>query len=334
MAESTATVVIPNYNGRRFLPRLLDSLAAQSRDDFRIIVVDDGSTDDSVRFVRETRPDATLLTTPKNLGFAGACNMGLAAATTPFVALLNNDTHVDRNWLSAALRPFEQSDVGAVASLVLLAEPPHRIDSAGDAYTVAGGAMKRLHGRPVDAARSIDARTFSACGASAFYRRAAIEQVGGLDEALVSYYEDVELGFRLNWAGWRCVLAADSICYHHLSASYDPRGWTMHFHSARNAEIVWWSLLSPALRRKHAAAHLAFLLLQFAAEIGHGRARAFLAGKWAALRSRAAIRRKREIVHALARISDAEINDRMTHDWWDLIVRPRLRRLLGRATEP
>src|SRR5262249_2701635 len=160
-------------------------------------------------------------------------------------------------------------------SLVLLAEPPHRIDSAGDLYTVAGGAGKRLHGRLREAVEGAGGDVFSAGGAAAFYRRAALGETGLLHEAFVSYYDDGVLGLRLQWAGWRCVIARDSICYHHLNSSYAPDGWAMHYHSARNAEIVWWGHLSGRLRLRYLPAHAAFLLLQFGAEVLHGRTRAF-----------------------------------------------------------
>ncbi len=325
---AAAAIVIPNYNGARFLPPLFESLHRQSRRDFEVIVVDDASGDGGADWLRAARPDVRLIVNPHNVGFAATCNAGLRAADAPVVALLNNDTTVDPRWFERALHRFDDPRVGSVASLVLRADPPHPIDSAGDVFSVAGGASKRLHGAPAARAAELPADTFSACAASAFYRRAALDRVGLLDEQFVSYYEDVELGFRLQWAGWRCVLAADSICYHRLSASHDPRGWTMHFHSARNAEIVWRALLTARQRRRYLAAHLAFLTLQCAAETLRGRGRPFLAGKWAALRAGDWVRDKRAAVARLARVSEAELNARLERRWWRLHVAPRLAKLL------
>ncbi len=326
MGDAAATIIIPNFNGLAFLPRLLDSLADQSRRDFEICVVDDCSTDESRNWL-QSRSDVRLILNEQNLGFAGTCNAGLRTAQTPFVCLLNNDTHLDRRWFEAALKPFDDPAIAAVQSLVLLAEPPHLIDSAGDLYTTAGGALKRLHGRPREAAAKVLLDCFSCCGASAFFRKSALDFVGPLNESFVSYYEDVELGFRLHLAGYRCVLAPDSICYHHLNASYKPESWAMHFNSARNAEIVWWAHMPDRLRWKHILDHLAFLTLQFGAEILHRRTRAFLSGKLAAWRSRDRIRAIRAADKALTRVPDEQIESILRADWWNLLVRPRLIKL-------
>jgi GT2 family glycosyltransferase len=334
MTEPAATIIIPNFNGRAFLPRLMESLDAQRRRDFVICVVDDRSTDDSAEWIRRHRPDVGLIVNERNMGFAASCNAGLRVATTPFVALLNNDTHVAPDWLDRALARFDDPTVGAVQSLVLLAGPPHRIDSAGDLYTVAGGAVKRMHGRPRDWAEDASDDIFSCCAASAFYRRDALQQVGLLDDSFVSYYEDVELGFRMQWAGWRCVLARDSICYHHLNSSYAPDGWAMHYHSSRNAEIVWWGHLSFGLRLRYLPAHLSFLALQFGAEVLHGRAGSYLAGKWAALCAPRKIAALRAGDRRIARVSPRRIRERMSRNWWELLVRPRLRKLLRRPDPP
>lgn len=326
MAEPSATIIIPNYNGLAFLPRLLDSLDAQTRRDFNICIVDDCSSDQSRPWLR-ARTGIRLIENERNLGFAGSCNAGLRAAATPFVCLLNNDTHLDPRWFEAALKNFDDPTAAAVQSLVLLAEPPHLIDSAGDLYTSAGGALKRLHGQPRESAASAPPDCFSCCGASAFFRKSALDIVGPLNDAFVSYYEDVELGFRLNLAGYRCVLARDSICYHHLNASYKPESWAMHFNSARNAEIVWWSHMPPRLRGKHFLDHLAFLTLQLGAEIMHGRARAFLSGKLAAWRSRDLINAIRAADRTITRVPDDHIESILRDDWWNLLVRPRLVKL-------
>lgn len=327
MSSPLATVIIPNYNGIRYLPRLMASLAAQSDDRIHVVVVDDRSSDESVDYLRDAWPKVTVMRNERNLGFAGSCNVGMRSATTPYVVLLNNDTHVDEHWLAEALKPFDEPDVGAVASLVLLAEPPHLIDTAGDIYSVAGGAVKRNHLKPRESAAQLGRRVFSPCGASAFYRREAVAKVGFLDERFESYYEDVDLGFRLAWAGHRCVFAPDSVCYHHLSSSYSPTGWRYHFNSARNAELVWWSHISPGLRRKYLPSHLLFLALQGLAEMRRGRAASFVAGKWTVLRHLSHIRAKRDADVRLARIGDDEIEALLVHEWWDLHVGPKIRKL-------
>lgn len=332
MTDPLATIIIPNYNGVRFLPRLMESLAAQTDRRFVVTVVDDCSTDDSAAVLAAKWPWVNVLRNARNLGFAGSCNAGMRAATTPLVVLLNNDTHVDVNWFAEGVRPFAEPGVAAVASLVLLAEPPNLIDTAGDVYFVAGGALKRNHLQPRESAANVPERAFSPCGASAFYRREAVAEAGYLDERFESYYEDVDLGFRLAWAGHRCVLARDSICYHHLSSSYTPTSWKYHFNSARNAEIVWWANLSAGLILRHLWAHALFLAMQGAAELRRGRGLCFLAGKWRVLRHVGHIRAKRAAIRRFRRIDDAQMDGLMLHDWWGMHVLPKLKKLLqGRA---
>lgn len=326
MADPVATVVIPNYNGMAYLPRLMESLHAQSDPRLAVTIVDDTSTDESAAYVAAKWPQVRLISNDCNLGFAGTCNAGLRAAMTPFVALLNNDTHVDRDWLAEGLRPFARPDVGAVASLVLLAEPPHLIDTAGDVYSVAGGALKRNHLLPRETAEALDEACFSPSGASAFYRREAVERVGYLDERFVSYYEDVDLGFRLAWAGYACAFARKSVCYHHLSSSYSPTSWRYHFNSARNAEVVWWSHMPARLRRRYLLSHLCFLGLQCLNKWRQGCLRPYVAGKWAARRERSAILEKRRRDAIWGGGDAASVEPRLVRDWWRLHVSSRVGR--------
>lgn len=325
MSETQATVVIPNYNGRRFLPRLMASLADQTERRFDVIVVDDGSADDGVSYLGEAWPDVQVICNPRNLGFAGTCNAGIRAAATPFVVLLNNDTHLDPAWMAEGLRPFADAGVGAVASLVLLADAPHPVDTAGDVYSVAGGAVKRGHLGPREAAEGLPAEVFSPSGVSAFYRREALDRVGLLDERFVSYYEDVDLGFRLAWAGYRCRFAPRSVCFHHLSSSYSSTGWGYHFNSARNAEIVWWANLPRRLRWRYLPAHVAFSLMQCGHKVLQGVGPAYVCGKMAALGRLGHIAAKRRQVRSIRTVGDADLAARLERDWWGLHVRARRR---------
>lgn len=323
MAEPLVTVVIPNYDGMKFLPLLMKTLAGQSDSRFSICVVDDASTDDSVAYLKGQWPGVRLLCNERNRGFAGSCNRGLRDATTPLVALLNNDTHVDPNWLSEAVRAFDGAEIASVASLVLLADPPHRIDTAGDVYSVAGGAQKRHHLLPRESVSDLCERCTSASGASAFFRREAVATVGYLDERFESYYEDVDLGLRLAWAGYRCRFAPKSICYHDLSASYHPKGWRYHYHSARNAEIVWWAHLPARMRRRYLLAHLCFLALQTGNKLRQGCLRPYLAGKWAAFGHRHHILEKRRENLSRAGSGEEMIESLLVRDWWRLHVASR-----------
>ena len=199
-----AAVVVPNWNGRRWLPGLLDSLDAQTRPADEVVVVDNGSADGSLELLRER--GVRTLALGRNTGFAFAANRGIEAVAAEAVALVNTDVELDPRWLERALQRLESDDgVGSVATKMVLMDEPGVIDDAGDELRRDGVAHQRGHGRPDDGRFDEPGEAFSACAGAAVYRRAAVLAAGGFDERLFSYLEDVDLGLRLRLAGWRCA---------------------------------------------------------------------------------------------------------------------------------
>jgi GT2 family glycosyltransferase len=235
--SSSVSVVIPNWNGVEHLPTCMGSLRRQTVEDVEIIVVDNGSTDGSLRLLDRCYPEAHVLSLGENRGFAGACNAGIQAATGAFIVLLNNDTEVDERWLEEVLAAFgRHPDAGAVASKMLLFDRRDVLHTAGDFYRVDGqpgnrGVWQRDEGRYDE-----EEYVFGACGGSAAYRRAMLEDVGLLDEAFFYSCEDVDLAWRAQLAGWRCVYAPRAIVYHKLSAT--GGGTTASFYDGRNTIYV------------------------------------------------------------------------------------------------
>ncbi|MBI2190825.1 MAG: glycosyltransferase family 2 protein [Planctomycetes bacterium] len=305
------SVVIPNYNGGAYLGPLMESLRAQSLPPAEIWVVDDASTDDSVSLLRSRFPHVRLLINEKNFGFAVTANRGLRAAQCPLVALLNNDTVIDAQWSLEAIRPLEDPSVGSVATRIVFYENPDILDSAGDIYLPGGIALKRgSHRRAEDLPAEGDS-VFSACAAAAVYRQDALAQTGLLDECFEAYYEDVDLGFRLQHAGWRCVYAPAAVCCHHVSASYRPASRRFHFLSSRNSEVVFWSNLPAGLLLRCLPEHALLLSAQWLDKMLHGHGLAFLAGKLAFLGRIGLVRTKRKEVRRLSKLTDREIEARM-----------------------
>ncbi len=220
--------------------------------------------------------------------------------------MLNNDTEVTAGWIEAGLAPFADPTVGSVAPLVLVRRDPSRVDSAGDSYTVVGWPTKRGHGE--DARRWRDRpphRVFGASGSSAFYRTAALRRVGAFDPTYHSYYEDVDLAFRLRWAGYVAVFTPHCRILHEVSASYDHARPELQRRMSRNAEILFWSNL-PALWLVAAVLpHLAFTLAQGLWRLARGRATMFWLGKWDALRTLGSLPGRRKLRAGLARQSIA-----------------------------
>jgi GT2 family glycosyltransferase len=239
---------------------------------------------------------------PENGGFVAAANAGIAAARGEVVQLLNNDTEVTPGWVEAGLAPFADPAVGSVAPLVLVRSDPSRVDSAGDGYGLVGWPFKRGHGeltsrwesRPSD-------RVFGASGSSAFYRASALATVGAFDPAFGSYYEDVDLAFRLRWAGYACAFAPGCRILHEVSASYDHARPDLQRRMARNAELLFWSNLPPLHLLAAIGPHLAFTLIQAAWRLARGRLGPFARGKLDAIRMLPSFRSRRAARTRLAR---------------------------------
>ncbi len=232
------SVIIPNYNGKRFLPTCLDALHQQTypREQLEIILVDDASTDDSVPFVRQHYPDVRVVALPHNSGLAVACNRGVAAARGDVVVLLNNDTEVEPQWVEALVEALETHPwAGAAASKMLLFDRRHILHSAGDMMGVDGIPRNRGVWEE-DRGQYDDVRVvFGGCGGAVAYRREVWDALGGFDEDLFMYLEDVDLAWRMQLQGWGTVFAPDARVYHHLSAT--GGGPLASFYTGRNT--IW-----------------------------------------------------------------------------------------------
>ncbi|MBI5304061.1 MAG: glycosyltransferase family 2 protein [Chloroflexi bacterium] len=214
------SVVIPNWNGLRFLPTCLNALRDQTYRDFETIVVDDASTDGSRALIKNDYPEVRVIALEKNRGFAHAVNAGIRAARGDIVVLLNNDTEADPNWLAEIACALDANPrAGIVACKLKLFDQRNHIHSAGDFYRVDGvpgnrGVWQKDEGQ-YDDARGV----FGACGGAAAYRQTMLAEIGLFDEELVANLEDVDLNWRARWAGYAIAYAPRAIVYHHISAT-------------------------------------------------------------------------------------------------------------------
>jgi GT2 family glycosyltransferase len=212
--------VIPNWNGHHLLTACLNSLSGQKYEDFHIVVVDNGSTDGSVELIGQRFPDVSVIENKENLGFATAVNQGIRCSDSGFVATLNNDTEAEPGWLAALVQTTEnEPDVGMWASKMLFAERPDVINSAGICVDVAGIAWDCRGGERDNPQESEPMDVFGPCGGAALYRRAMLEEIGLFDEDFFAYLEDVDLAWRGQRAGWRCLYVPGARVLHHHSAT-------------------------------------------------------------------------------------------------------------------
>ena len=174
----SVTIVIINWNGGIFIQNCLNSIEKQTFADYSIIVVDNGSTDDSLNLVRESFATVNIIALEKNLGFAVGNNIALKGVTTEFVALLNNDAMPDNYWLANLVSALEKHpDAGFTASKMLFYHKPDQIDRAGDVFTTAGTALLRGRGKTSEAYNEKE-YVFGACAGAALYRTEMLRDIG------------------------------------------------------------------------------------------------------------------------------------------------------------
>jgi GT2 family glycosyltransferase len=303
------TVVIPNWNGERFLGLCLGSLREQSFRDFETIMVDNGSVDGSRGFVEEHFPEVKVVLLGENRGIAAAFNAGIEASGTEYVVLLNNDTELDPGWLEALVRAAEdRPESGLFASRLVDFYDRSVLDGAGDAMRLSGLPYRLGHGERDRGRFDKPGYVFGACAAAALYRREMLDEVGLFDEDFGSYCEDGDLSFRAQLAGYRCFYVPGAVVYHMGSASTGgKRSPTATRLGSRNS----FSLLVKNLPLSVVPHILPFFLAgQLARTItaaATGSLRAHLEGLAGAWRHLPLMLRKRAEIQKRKRLSDAEI---------------------------
>ena len=251
-------VLVLNWNGRTLLQQFLPSWLAHTPDYADLIIVDNGSTDDSVSFLQEHYRDVHLLAFEENLGFAGGYNRAIEELDYQTVILLNSDVELTSGWLDQPMQLLNSSpEIAAVQPTLRAQRSPKDFEYAG----AAGGFIDRL-GYPFCRGRIFDtieedrgqytdsADLFWASGACLIIRRAVYREVGGLDTLFFAHQEEIDLCWRLNARGWRIVSAPQSIVYHVGGASLSadsPRKVFLNFRN--NLLMIYKNLPAPTLHR-------------------------------------------------------------------------------------
>lgn len=302
---NTLSIIIPNWNGGKFLPTCLDALKRQTYSYCEVIVVDNASADGSQKLLQEQYPWVRLVQLPENRGFTGACNAGIRAATGGYISLLNNDTEVDAGWADAVVDAFERhAEIGIVASKMLLFDKRDHIHTVGDYFTVDGRAGNRGVWQQDHGQFDKEEYVFSACGGSSAYRKSMLDRIGILDDDFFFSLEDIDLAWRAQLTGWRCLYTPKAIVYHHLSAT--GGGVTASYFDGRNLIYVLVKNYPGALWPKYGRLIMQaqFKLFWEALHAWRGAAaRARLRGMWAGLWHIPLIWHKRRSIQAMRTVS-------------------------------
>ena len=275
------TIVIPNLNGMRYLDGCLKSLQEQSERDFEIILIDNGSTDGSVGWVRSHYPGVKIRAFHRNTGFCRAVNEGIRLSRTEYVLLLNNDVVCDPRMVEQLHRAMEEKPLAfSCCAKLLQLHDPSKIDDAGNWYTALGWAFARGKGKKRELYTK-EERVFACCAACAIYRRSMLEKTGLFDERHFAYLEDIDIGYRAQRCGFENWYIPQAVVYHAGSATSGSRHNAFKVSlSSRNS--VW--LVKKNMPVYQVVLNFPFLAAGFAVKLAYfsrkGFGREYAAGLW------------------------------------------------------
>lgn len=304
--EPLVSVIIPNWNGEKLLPLCLDSLRRQTYPRLEVIVADNGSTDGSLALLARHYSEVRAIALPENRGYAGGVNAGFRVAVGQVLVAFNNDAEADPRWLEELVAALDRHpEAGMVTSRVRLFDRRDHLHTAGDFYGLDGIPGNRGVWGPDGPAYDEERWVFGAAGVAAAYRRAVLDEIGLLDEDFGSYLEDVDLSWRAQLAGYRCIYAPRAIVYHMVSAT--GGGSTASFFVGRNTILVIVKDYPSSLLRRYwpAVLRAQFRISVEALRAWRGAAaRARLRGQLAALRHLPRLLHQRRAVQHTRRVSD------------------------------
>lgn len=308
----TTSFIVVNWNGASLLRDCLDAILCQSHGPFEIIVVDNGSTDDSVALIRKSYPQVILVPLDRNQGFTGGNIEGLHHAQGRYIALINNDAILPADWLELMVDALQSEEaIGLCSSRIIIAGTT-LIDSAGDTFTTAFTGTKIGELRDMT---DFSQRRYvpGACAAAVIYKREMLEDIGFLDEDFFLNHEDTDLNLRSWLAGWKCLYVPEATVEHRVSTTIGKLSETSVYYFSRNSLWVWVKNTPSYFLFRYLHHRILYELASFAffCLVAH-RWRPFLRGKFHSLKGLPRMLRKRTEIQKKIRLTRAEIRQGLT----------------------
>jgi GT2 family glycosyltransferase len=300
------SVIVVTWNGLHVLKDCIAALAQQTLS-HELIVVDNGSGDDTVAWLAQHAPHATVIALSNNRGFAGGNNVGMQQSSSDYLVLINNDTIPEPTFLETLTAPLANDDrIGSVAGVLTFAHRAMVVASAGIVPSRDGLHRDLYMLQPVSTLPDQPIEIFGASGGAVCYRRSALDDVGFFDEEYFNYLEDADLAWRLRLRGWRCLLAPHARMRHIYSATGGQGSPFKQRLLARNRMRV----IVRCWPRKLLRACWPFIVRYDLLAMGYGilrRQPAMIWGRWAALRELPSLLRSRRLVQAQCLVPDDKL---------------------------
>lgn len=332
---SKISIILINYNGGELTVACLKALQEQSYTDFDILLVDNGSTDDSLdavsRFVKKSSTNNPVRIVPVgfNAGFTGGNAVGWGHAEGEYICVLNNDAEPDREWLKNLVQEMEADSAVGICASKMLVFGTNIIDSAGDGFSTLLKGFKRGEGENSDKYNE-QGYVFGACAGAALYRREMLDKIGFFDEDFFLIHEDTDLNFRAQLAGWKVLYVPAAVVYHKVRSTIGNMSDTAVYYTLRNSELARIKNMPFKLFLRY----LPELVLGTIAEIcyfaiKHGKVRLYIKAKIDAIKLFPEMLRKRKQILNSMKVDTKYLYSIMTPVWNREFLAWKLRKFLS-----
>ena len=307
--HTRAWVVVPNWNGSDFIGNCLKSLEAQTVE-ANIVVVDNGSVDDSIRLIEASFPGVTLLKQDKNYGFAGGVNIGIRHAiekSAQYIALFNNDAVANEKWLEKLVACAEESDcIGIVTGKLMHSDRKH-YDSTAECYSKWGYPYPRDRDKKDVGQREAREEVFAATGGASLYTVRMLEDIGMFDERFFAYYEDVDISFRAQLYGWKVAYEPTAVAYHKTSSTSSKLGDFTRYHATKNFFILYHKNMPGYLYFKYLPLHILYSLRLLSSSLIRGKILVWIKAFFAFIKLSPKIIKDRRHIQSQKKVTDKYI---------------------------